>query len=342
MKIKFYLFLLLFCAGNVFTLKAQSVVALQRSGETHFFSGADAFKLAYEAASSGDTLFVSGGTYIVPETVNKLLMVFGAGHNPDYTKATGQTIFSGDLVLAQGAAKSYFEGCLLLDKLIFSENEKVDDLVFRRCRINGMIDFIGNHTSENLCENTHFIECVFAPNSQNNFSHSKNTTISNSICAGRFSNMNYATLSNCIFLTTGGSGAVFYSGAHCTVQNSVINANPYLYSNTNFTFKNNVFFKNVGLSSSHYYSDNYVGVESEGFFVNQDGVSFGYTDNYNLSNPESYTGTDGTQVGVYGGMHPWKEGSIPMIPHISRKSISQSVDADGNLKIEVDVSAQEY
>ena len=91
MKIKFYLLLFLFCVGHVFTLKAQSVVVLQRSGETHFFSGADSFKLAYEAASSGDTLFVSGGTYMVPETVNKSLTVFGAGHNLDYTKATVQT-----------------------------------------------------------------------------------------------------------------------------------------------------------------------------------------------------------------------------------------------------------
>ena len=341
MQIKFYIILLLISAGNVFTTTAQSVLALQRAGETHFFRGADAFKLAYEAASSGDTLYISGGTFTVPETIAKKITVFGAGHNPDYTKATGQTILSGDLVLSQGATKSYFEGCLLLDKLIFSHNEKVDDVVFRRCRINGVIDFFGSQTSENLCENTMFIECVFVPTVLNNFSHSKNTTISNCIIAGRFNNMYHATLANCIFLTTGGSG-LFYTGAHCTVQNSIINAGSYLYLPINYTFKNNVFFKNVSLGSTHYYSDNYIPVEINDFFVNQEGVTFSYIHNYNLNSPESYTGTDGKQVGIYGGNHPWKEGSVPMIPHIARKSISHSVDAEGNLKIEIDVSAQDH
>jgi hypothetical protein len=341
MKTRFLLFNLFCCAGLFAQLNAQSVVALHRSGNVQFFNGADAFKLAYESASSGDTLYISGGTFTVPAAIAKKITVFGAGHNPDYTKATGQTIFSGDLILSQGATKSYFEGCLLLDRLIFRQNEKVDDVVFRRCRINGMIDFTGNQNSENVCENTMFLECVFAGNHLYGFGHSKNATISNCIIAGRFGNMNYATLSNCILLSTSG-GALFYSGAHCTVQNSIINANPYLYGPTNYTFKNNVFFKNVAFGSAHFYSDNYIPVESNGFFVKQDGVAFSYTDNYNLTKPGSYLGTDGKQVGIYGGDHPWKEGSVPMIPHISRKSISHTVDTQGNLKIEIDVSAQEY
>jgi len=342
MKIKFYIIILLFCAGYGFPSNAQSLVALHRSNEVLLFNGNEAFKLAYNKAVSGDTLYVSGGTFLVPDSIRKSITVFGAGHHPDYTKATGQTIFSGDLILGQGATKSYFEGCLLLDKLIFSQNEKVDDVVFRRCRINGMIDFAGTQSSQNVCENTMFLECVFAPNSSHNFSHSKNTTISNCIIAGRFSSMNHAILSNCIFFATGGSGAVFYSGAHCTVQNSIINANPYLYGPTNYTFKNNVFFRNIGFGGTHYYSDNYIDVQSNGFFVHQEGVAFSYTHNYNLINPENYVGADGKQVGIYGGTHPWKEGSVPMIPHISRKSISHTVDAQENLKIEIDVSAQEY
>lgn len=342
MKIKLIIFLFLFFISHISVSFAQSHVALHQTSGVRFFAGNEAFKQAYNEAAAGDTLYISGGTFLVPGSIRKRITVLGAGHNPDFTKATGQTIFDGDLVLAQGASKSYFEGCLLLNMLVFAENEKVDDVVFRRCRFNQQVDFAGNQTSENLCENTRFIESVFALNTTHNFSHSKNTLISNSIIDGRFSNLHYATLSNCIFLTTGGSGAVFYSGAHCTVQNSIINSNPYLYANSNYTFKNNVFFKNIAFGSTHYYSDNSINIPGDGFFVNQTGANFSYTHDYNLKNPESYKGNDGKQVGIYGGEHPWKEGSVPMIPHISRKSISHTVDAQGNLKIEVDISAQEY
>ncbi|HDR51333.1 MAG TPA: hypothetical protein ENN90_06895, partial [Mariniphaga anaerophila] len=79
MKIKFYFILFVFCAGHVFTLQAQQVVALQQSGDARFFSGTDAFRLAYDAASAGDTIYLSGGSFLVPDTISKTVVVFGAG-----------------------------------------------------------------------------------------------------------------------------------------------------------------------------------------------------------------------------------------------------------------------
>ncbi len=80
----------------------------------------------------------------------------------------------------------------------------------------------------------------------------------------------------------------------------------------------------------------------DNFFVDQEGAVFDYTHDYHLQSPAQYVGTDGTQVGIYGGMHPFKEGSVPMIPHVISKSISHSIDAEGKLQVEIEVSAQDH
>jgi hypothetical protein len=343
MKIKFYLFLLLFCAGNVFTLKAQQVVALQQSGNARFFSGTDAFRLAYDAASSGDTIYLSGGSFTAPDTIAKTITVFGAGHYPEFTGPTGQTMLSGNLFLATGADNSYFEGMRILDRLEFVVNHKINDLVFRRCRINGAVYSSSSYNNTNHVENALFTECVLAnTNSTTTFTNFRNLTLTNCILTGQISSVYYGTIANCIQLHP--THTLIYSSNNTVVKNCIsATPTPFGGATSNLSFLNNVFFNfseyNFG---NHVESNNYFGVTREGFFKDQEGNIFDYTHDYNLQSPETFLGADGIQVGIYGGMHPWKEGSVPMIPHIISKNISHSVDAEGNLKVEINVSAQEY
>ena len=55
----------------------------------------------------------------------------------------------------------------------------------------------------------------------------------------------------------------------------------------------------------------------------------------------NYLGDDGTEAGIYGGMLPFKEGAVPINPHISQKSIVISSDNSGLLKFSFKVSAQQ-
>jgi hypothetical protein len=344
MKIKFYLILLLFCAGNVFTLKAQQVVALQQSGDAQFYSGTDAFRLAYNAATSGDTIYLSGGSFLVPDTIARTVTVFGAGHYPDFTGPTGQTLLSGDVILAEGANNSYFEGLYLTKRLVFTKDHQIDDVVVRRCRIDGEILYSQSTGGTNYSNNTLFTECVLTRTSSHSFHNSRNLTLTNSIVfASYIAGLSYGTIANSLFFYRSSSGVLYY-GDYTVVKNCVI-ANGKIYSYSGYcSFLNNVFF-NVDAApgfDTNTGSNNYYGVARENFYMEQEGDKFDYTHDYNLQSPESFLGTDGTQVGIYGGMHPWKEGSVPMIPHITRKNISHSVDADGNLKIEIDVAAQDH
>jgi hypothetical protein len=51
-------------------------------------------------------------------------------------------------------------------------------------------------------------------------------------------------------------------------------------------------------------------------------------------------GTDGNQVGIYGGVFPYKELAIPVNPNIISKTISPQTNASGELNIQVQVKAQ--
>jgi hypothetical protein len=137
-----------------------------------------------------------------------------------------------------------------------------------------------------------------------------------------------------------------------TIYSSVIrnnifleDRNPYIFTNNGSTgnsIYNNVFvISNVNWGSNSS-SDNYFGIPQSDIFVNQTGNSIDYTHNYHLKNPEKYIGTDGTQVGIYGGTTPFKEKGLPSNPQIIKKTIAEQTDANGNLKVDVTVKAQEY
>jgi hypothetical protein len=89
--------------------------------------------------------------------------------------------------------------------------------------------------------------------------------------------------------------------------------------------------------------DNYKGVALASFYVNVPSFTFDYADDYHPdpSAITAYPGTDGGQIGVYGGLFPLKVGLVPKNPHIILKIIEHNTNESGNLPVEFDVSAQD-
>jgi hypothetical protein len=85
---------------------------------------------------------------------------------------------------------------------------------------------------------------------------------------------------------------------------------------------------------------NYTGIDRATIFVNQTGTPFDYSHNYHLQAPTTYLGTDNSEVGIYGGTFPYKEGAVPGNPHIQIKNIAPTTDANGDLHIQIQVGAQ--
>lgn len=324
------------------TLFAQQKVALQSNGVTTIFGGANPFTDAYNAAASGDTLYLPGGNLPFPATIDKGLVIIGAGHYPDSTAATDKTLLTGNLTISQNADKLHLEGFELSGTLNFSNNQKVDSVVIKRCKI-GAITYTGNRTS--ACEFNEILECVITGGIV--LSNAKNSIINNSIVEGQVFNGLNMGISNNLFLYNE-SAALYYYVTLDNVDASMISNNIFFRMHPNLIHRDsetNTFTKNifVGIPTEglNTFTDNYNSVSFTNLFVNQSGTIFDYAQDYHMVNPALYLGTNGTQVGIYGGFYPYKAGAVPINPHFQLKNIATQTDSNGDLNIQIKVQSQD-
>ena len=316
---------------------AQQKTALQSNGTTTIFDGASQFTNAYNAAVDGDTIYLPGGL-ISSITLNKSLTIFGVGYHPDSTTATGKTIINGSITLQQDADSSHIEGLELTGGFATSNNHKVDYLTITRCYFN---DLSFGGTGATPCSQVNIKECVIKGDILlNNVTYSN---LTNNIIEGKVSNGTYNSILNNVFLS------VDYYATLTNTDNSIMH--------------NNVFFKNVGAYHVYHSCDysnfsnnifvytppagtntltnNFYNIDISTVFVNQIGNVFDFSHDYHLINPATYQGLDNTNVGVFGGLYPFKEGTNPQTPHIQSQTISTHTNATGDLNIQIEVEAQD-
>lgn len=333
--------LLSFCSLSY----GQQKVALQSNGITTIFGGANPFTDAYNASTNGDTIYLPGGSIPFPATLNKGLVIIGAGHYPDSTLATSKTVLSGSITISEDADYLWLEGIEINGNISFSTNHKVDSLTITRCKIND-INYSGSGATP--CINNNIRESIIAGSIT--LTNATSSMLSNNIINGRIINANNIGISNNILLynaaNSGGlsSNVTFYNVDNCFITNNIIFRNwggaSWIYSLSDLNaFSNNIFsvVPNTGTNS---FSGNYNAVDLTTVFVNQTGNVFDYNHNYHLVNSTTYLGIDNTQVGIYGGFYPVKESAVPQNPHIQYKNIAPTTDANGDLQIEIQVGAQ--
>jgi hypothetical protein len=132
-------------------------------------------------------------------------------------------------------------------------------------------------------------------------------------------NCNGIRLENNIFMTSGG----FWAGNNYNVQ-----------------FYNNIFKETDPLGAAPVYLNNKFSVTN--LFVDAPEGAFSYTGNYHLKSdsPARNAGFDGKDCGIYGGANPYKEGALPVNPHIRAKTLPAQTDAQGKINVQVTVAAQ--
>jgi len=310
-------------------------IALHSSAGVQLFKGNTALSDACTAAQHLDTLYLSGGSFTPPVAFDKRLMVFGAGHHLDSTLATGRTFINGNVTLHENADHFYLEGVEVTGSFTFSYDHSINNVTIKRCKINGLLSISG--TPSNQCQNVALIGNIFTH-------------------AVYLNNATNSTVSNCIIQLN-----IAWSVGNLISNNIILLPSAYsLHDSHNNTVSNNIFLggsitegagniysNNLIASASPYYGatptvfNTYANVDQQDIFVNQTGHSFDYAHDYHLQSPLTYVGTDNTQVGIYGGTFPYKEGAVPSNPHIQVKNIAATTDANGNLQIQIRVEAQE-
>ncbi|HSN60190.1 MAG TPA: hypothetical protein VLR49_04600 [Ferruginibacter sp.] len=324
----------LICALFVFQIQAQKAVLLKKAnGQQQAFYGNQPFIDANTAASNEDTIYLPGGTFETSD-LNKRLTIYGAGHYPDSTPATGKTIVANAFIIDSNADSLLLEGIQFNGSITVNSN--VNYLVLRRTILLSVLNFPYAPVCANIrLEGNVFRSTVY-------LTYSANTLLVNNIFEGTVSSAKNGDLfRNNIFITPG------YPVSAC--QYALFENNVFKYTNDPNFLQNagnsyNTFSYNAFTLSPIWFTNpnnnNYINADPATIFVNQTGTEFNYAHNYHLQTPGAFLGADATQCGLYGGLFVYKEGAVPANPHIRQKTIANATDVNGNLNVNITVAAQ--
>lgn len=335
--------LILFTTLLISTLvvNAQKVALHTTSGVQHFV-GVSGFNDAYNNATNGDTIYIPGGGFTAPSSIDKQLYVFGAGHYPDSTQATSKTFINGNISLSENADGFYLEGVDINGQIGFSYNKSINNVTIKYCKMN-KIDVYGNNTFITPSSNLIFINNIIA--GEVLLSNGQNVGMFNNIIEARITNSFGNIFENNIFMYSYTGATSYYSlnGNNNVVQNNIfLNASNRYINGVSNQINNNVFIDSAPLfGTTPIFSGNYYPISQSTIFINQTGNVFDYSHDYHLQSPSTYLGIDATEVGVYGGMNGYKEGAVPSNPHIQLNNISPTTNNSGFLNVHIKGTAQD-
>ena len=335
MKKQTYILLVALIAFKI-TLAQNNLTMLHHAGTVNSYSGNSGFVDAYNAASNGDTIYLGGGILTTPTTYNKGLVVFGAGYNIDSSIVTGTTTFTGGLNIYEGGDNSEFHG---INMAVWFYNTDIDNVAFNYCKFTG-ISYSGTYTSGNTCDNNQYVRCHIAATAD--FNTTNFLLLQNCLINFQVKNIHEnGVIDHCILTFSPSPSRPLDQVSNSVISNSKFSNSYYFYAAYITNGTNNLFTHNAFNTSytdvSNTYVGNYYGVVDATFFID-DIVG---SNDYHLQSPESYPGTDGDQICLYGGDFAWKDGSIPGNPHISYKNIGATSNEDGTLDVDIKVKAQD-
>ncbi|WP_320017756.1 hypothetical protein [Labilibaculum manganireducens] len=335
----------------VFTGQAQRRVILHHQGTASMYN---TISTAITASAAGDTIYISAGNFIENLHINKELTIFGAGHHPTTTAATGITEVSGVIYVRAGAIKGKLEGVYCDD--IDMANYNASDLTgyaINRCNLKNINLPSTIAFSESFIVSECIIRGITYINSCTTYIFEKN------IFGNYIQSAKYGLFANNVFLQ-GTEGYICFSSSECTLENNIIYysnpTNSYLLrSSNNVNLKNNLIISDYDYQTNpiadNTFTSNQIVAASNGasVFTSWDGTTTIYAYDFDLHLQAPYdaiNGDDGTQIGIYGTKDnldnptPYKDNCAPVIPLIEEKTISRTTNTDGDLPIQFKISAQ--
>ena len=342
---------MLLMASVMGMLAQSSLVATLNHNDTiiSVYYGIDALKDAYSVSTHGDVITLSSGGFNVPATINKNITLRGAGMEQDTVNRVAPTILIGDFnVYTQGGFSGNFtmegiwhDGSIRFGTTSTSSNSNyLREAQFVKCRFNIFTSKLSSHS---VMYDTKFIQCkiknitafgnatfinsyVGAPG-KSNTSYNMNYECINCVVYGSLVNnhIDYSTFTNCILI-----------GSSVMDETNTVNNCIGIYTASTDTI-NNLFsdLPEIGLANVCYRS------KKEVFktFNPSSNDNWKDTDTYELQDSirTKYLGTDGTEIGMYGGSFPFNPRNT--LPKIKKFKVAPKSNAEGKLSVEIEVSA---
>jgi hypothetical protein len=289
---------------------------------------------AMNAANPGDTIYVQGtvNNYQSNLVVNKRVVLIGSGHKPNkQAPITSQFDPFGGITFSPGSSGSVIKGFIMDGGINISVG--VDSMVITDNRI-GQLTLAGaNHLIE-----TNIIGPLGTSSQATSII---NTIIRNNVITGQIGSFNQPTVevTNNVFLN---SGQLFYLVSNILFKNNIV-LKPDLAGASGVTFLNNITYQSTTVIpyGTNTGSGNFNNIDPEFVNVPTATTGFDYSYDFHLQNtsPGINAGTDGTNIGVYGGLSPFKMGGEPPIPMVKEFIIWNSIVPVGS-SIDVSVTGE--
>lgn len=297
---------------------------------------------AVDASAAGDTVYIHGSvTTYGNVTLNKRLVLIGAGHQPSGTQYNLPTTL-GTIYLSQGNSTtlptgSIIKGINLSNVAGTGGSLPVNNLTIERNYLNSYISICGN----NWIVKNNFLNSIYVYDFNN-------LIVSNNIFGSSFSiyqsTKPSVIVTNNIFL----NGSYLASVSYANITNNIfIEAGYPNFSGTQNTYNKNVFIYADPLNYDVYPPAGNTGVGN----LNTTASQFISTIplNVDLSSARNYDwhllssslglgyGTDGTDCGIYGGSYPMPNlTGVTTIPQMVSMDIQNSViPVNGTLDVEI-------
>lgn len=308
-------------------VRSQGLTAtLQKGDNMTAFYGITAFKDAVAAADDeGNVITLSEGTFntgtsSVPMEISKSITIIGNGGTTPSAKTSLEYLnITGNKVRVEN---------VFID--VVSLGEVIDVAFFR--------SYINRIKSTAVHINTLIDQCKvdydFA------IEKGKNYCIKNSVInhlSYSNSTLDLAYIENCIifsFMSPNGNPIV--NGPYAIYKNNIIliETNRTILSKPSQAF-NNIFISPSSCCSLDIMKNNKFGITQKQIFG--DTCSFSYNMGSMKVVDDTYTGEDGTPVGIFGGTGC---STTPTNPQITEKVIDSHTDKDGKINVKITVKAQ--
>lgn len=344
MKRLFFLLALLACMTATYA-QGTLVATLNHNDTVSFYYGSSALIDAHSAAVDGDVITLSPGLFVATD-ITKIITLRGAGMQEDSLLGCRPTIITGDFRIrfaGSSAHKLYIEGIYHAGTITY------DCTIKNASFVKSLLHSIrpqGNN-GNNLI-NVNFLHCKI---------------MQSIVLTGHSNN---ASLINCVVEDPSCSGTSSFTFMNCVIkynddyQEFVVNSyyeNCIIYLLERSSPNNLDFYGRIPASCSAYNcvslnsqydelfskinnSTNKYTTSAEVFKTYQgqalaklEEETFELTDSAKVT----FLGTDGTQVGIYGGALPFE--LTTTIPQIKKFDVAPKSTADGKLQVDIEVSA---
>jgi len=320
-------------------MQAQQKFNVQNGTKTEFYDGLEE---AIQKAASGDTIYLPGGVIQVQNDliIDKKLALIGAGWDVDSIGGLMKTdlrkngSYNVTINFREGSDGSLLMGCEL-SSVSFGHRDQFNDdhqniqnITIWRNKCNSVALGVGVGVGVNNVRNI-FIKENYIPQI---YSYSaSNCWINNNVIHGVISGLNDSHIYNNVIIQ-------IQDMNECIFENNFIINGVGNYCN-NSTFAHNAFATIVNFPNGTNTGINNLVEQGTIYTFQVDNLSFPKNLVIRDTSPCKNAGTDGTDIGIFGGSTPFK--SRPFNPHIDKAIISSQTDKEGILKVEITATAQD-